>query len=126
MEILVSMIDNDPHMMRQYIFKQISAKNKPLTDTLIELLLNEQDLGVKAQIADAIKILLDPNQAQSMENLSKANEIGNMTNQTRRPMDDPITEKLFQNFYDESAKKLFKPLVELENRTSGEFIRQFF
>ncbi|KAK5066493.1 Platinum sensitivity protein, partial [Cryomyces antarcticus] len=54
-DVLVAMIDHDPLMMRSHVFKAISEREKPLTDTLIELLLVEVDLGVKAQMADAIK-----------------------------------------------------------------------
>ncbi|KAI9794139.1 MAG: Platinum sensitivity protein [Piccolia ochrophora] len=91
-DVLVAMIDHDPAMMRAFIFKQINDKVTPLTDTLIGLLLVEVDLGVKAQIADAIKVLLDP---QS---------------------NNPQVEGLGKNFYDESAKKLFKPLKDLASR----------
>ena len=56
---LVSMIDHDPHMIRHTLFRQIMGKQPPLTDTLIDLLLVEVDLGVKSQISDALKVLLD-------------------------------------------------------------------
>jgi protein phosphatase-4 regulatory subunit 3 len=58
-DVLVSMIDHDPQMIRQTIFRQMNENQTPLTDSLIDLLLVEADLGVKAQIADAIKVLLD-------------------------------------------------------------------
>ncbi|KAK6532849.1 Platinum sensitivity protein [Arthrobotrys megalospora] len=121
-EILVCMIDNDPLMMRNFIFKQIQEKTKPLTDTLIELLLSEQDMGVKSQVADAIKVLLDPNQVQPLEGIGKMSEMMNVVgNATRRPpgssAEDVHTEVFFTSFYDKSAKKLFKPLSDLEGRT---------
>ncbi|KAK6335928.1 Platinum sensitivity protein [Orbilia blumenaviensis] len=120
-EILVCMIDNDPLMMRNFIFKQIQDKTKPLTDTLIELLLSEQDMGVKSQVADAIKVLLDPNQVQPLEGIAKMSEMMNVVgNATRRPPgggEDGHTEVFYTSFYDKSAKKLFKPLSDLEGRT---------
>ncbi len=63
-DILVAMIDHDPAMVRAYIYKAINEKRTPLTETLIELLLVEVDLGVKAQAADAIKVLLEPQPPQ--------------------------------------------------------------
>ena len=54
-DVLVALIDHDAAMMRTTIYRQINEKQKPLTHTLIELLLGEQDLGVKAQIADAMR-----------------------------------------------------------------------
>ncbi|RVD82597.1 uncharacterized protein DFL_007019 [Arthrobotrys flagrans] len=119
-EILVCMIDNDPLMMRNFIFKQIQEETKPLTDTLIELLLSEQDMGVKSQVADAIKVLLDPNQVQPLEGIAKMSEMMNVVgNATRRPpgAEEGPTEVFFTSFYDRSAKKLFKPLSDLEGRT---------
>ncbi|KAF3909160.1 hypothetical protein ABW21_db0208795 [Orbilia brochopaga] len=116
-EILVCMLDNDSGMMRNFIFKQIQEKSKPLTDTLIELLLTEQDTGVKAQVADAIKVLLDPAQTQPMEGLGKVSELMNsMTAATRRPPEDTPNENFFASYYDKSAKKLFKPLLDLEGK----------
>lgn len=60
-DILLALIDHDALLVRSYLFKAVQDKTKPLTDTLIELLLVEVDLGVKAQMVDAIRILLDPN-----------------------------------------------------------------
>lgn len=106
-DVLVSMIDHDPRMIRTMIFRQISEKKPPLTDSLISLLLVEVDLGVKAQIADAIKVLLDPgiNQNSLQQN----------------PSSNPEHEMFLGNFYEQSAKQLFKPLVDLKNRNEMNF-----
>jgi len=117
-DILVSLIDHDALMVRSYIFKAIQEKTKPLTDTLIELLLIEVDLGVKAQMADAIKILLDPNaNSASIEALGRTNSdfLAKMRGQLPSI---PQTDSFIQNFYDESARKLFQPLKDLEGRES--------
>ncbi|KAF1925684.1 DUF625-domain-containing protein [Didymella exigua CBS 183.55] len=117
-DILVSLIDHDALMVRSYIFKAIQEKSKPLTDTLIELLLIEVDLGVKAQMADAIKILLDPNaNSASIEALGRTNSdfLAKMRGQLPSI---PQTDSFIQNFYDESARKLFQPLKELEGKES--------
>lgn len=116
-DVLVAMIDHDPAMMRAFIFRQINDKQKPLTDTLIELLLGEQDLGVKAQIADAIRVLLDPSTGPQIEGLGKASDI-TLRLHARTHSTDHETENFLKNFYDESAKKLFMPLSELSKRTS--------
>jgi protein phosphatase-4 regulatory subunit 3 len=118
-DILVSLIDHDALMVRSYIFKAIQEKSKPLTDTLIELLLIEVDLGVKAQMADAVKILLDPNaNSASIEALGRTNSdfLAKMRGQLPSI---PQTDSFIQNFYDESARKLFQPLKELEGRESS-------
>ncbi|KAI9706844.1 MAG: Platinum sensitivity protein [Bogoriella megaspora] len=115
-DVLVALIDHDPIMMRTHIFKAINEKAKPLTDTLIELLLVEVDLGVKAQMADAIKVLLDPNaNTASVDSLSRTNSefLAKLRSNSAA---QPQTETFIQNFYDESAKKLFQPLKDLEKR----------
>lgn len=136
-DILVAMIDHDPGMVRAYIYKAINENKTPLTETLIELLLVEVDLGVKAQAADAIKVLLEPqppqppqqpqqqpqqppSQAQSQESLAR--QTGEFLSKVRgvNPVVDPQTELFVQHFYDNSASKLFQPLKDLEKRETRE------
>lgn len=116
-DILVAMIDHDPSMVRAYVFKSITERQTPLTDTLIELLLVEDDIGVKAQAADAIKVLLEPQAPapppqeprQNGEYLSKLRA----TAQSNNPGDAFI-----HKYYEVSASKLFRPLKDLEKRKS--------
>lgn len=118
-DILVALIDHDALMMRSQIFKSVNEKTKPLTDTLIELLLVETDLGVKSQMADAIKVLLDPNaNTATVETLGRTNP--DFLTKMRNGPSGPQTESFIQNFYDESARKLFQPLKELEKRDTHE------
>jgi len=117
-DILVAMIDHDPAMVRAYIFKAISEGKTPLTDTLIELLLREADHGVKAQAADAIKVLLDPQSApQAQEHMRVVGS--DFLSKSRGTVHPNSRENLIQNFYDEAAKKLFQPLRDLEGRPSS-------
>lgn len=137
-DILVAMIDHDPAMVRSYIFKTISENRRPLTETLIELLLVETDLGVKAQAADAIKVLLEPqplppNQAQAQaqvqaqaqaqaqahaqDAMARQQNGGEFQSKLRAmPTTNIQTESFIQHFYEHSANKLFKPLKDLEKR----------
>ena len=116
-DILFAMIDHDPGMVRTHIFKSIGEKQTPLTDTLIELLLVEVDLGVKAQAADALKVLLEPPIAPPVQDgiLSANNEFL----MKMRPSPAPSQIDAFiQDFYAGSAHKLFQPLKNLETRKS--------
>lgn len=117
-DILVAMIDHDAGMVRSYIFKAIAEKKTPLTDTLIELLLVEVDLGVKAQASDAIKILLEQQQiAPPVQDVARAN--GEVLTKLRvNASANSQTENFIQNFFDGSANKLFQPLKDLERRKS--------
>jgi protein phosphatase-4 regulatory subunit 3 len=106
-DILISIIDHDPQMIRQTLYRQVHEKVTPLTDSLIDLLLVEVDLGVKSQISEALKVLLDPGpQGMQSEAFQKANEV------------------FLHEFYESSAPKLFKPLVDLEKRTDMNFTVQ--
>jgi protein phosphatase-4 regulatory subunit 3 len=121
-DILVSLIDHDPHMVRLQIFNAIKEKTTPLTDTLIELLLVEADLGVKSQMADAIKILLDPSTTQAQMDMMNRAQNGEFVQKQRGPGPHmtiaPQTDAFISNFYEDSAKRLFQPLKDLEHRPS--------
>jgi protein phosphatase-4 regulatory subunit 3 len=115
-DILINLIDHDSHLMRSQLFKAIHEKQKPLTDTLIELLLVEPDLGVKSQMAEAIKVLLDPvSNSQSVDAMTR-NNTDYMTRSRTNAAISQGADQFVQHFYDESVKKLFKPLMSLENR----------
>lgn len=116
-DVLVAMIDHDPAMMRAFIYRQINDKQKPLTHTLIELLLGEQDLGVKAQIADAIRVLLDHSQGTPLDSMGKGGDMAARIHARNNTMDSE-TEGFLKTFYEESANKLFAPLRGLEGRES--------
>lgn len=120
-DILVSMIDHDPQMIRHTIYRQLQEKQPPLTDTLIDLLLVEVDLGIKSQVSEALKVLLDPNpQGQHPENFGK--QAGGFAARIQPQVNaDPQQELFLTNFYEHSAVRLFKPLLELENRTDMTF-----
>ncbi|OJJ48256.1 hypothetical protein ASPZODRAFT_62311 [Penicilliopsis zonata CBS 506.65] len=112
-DILVALLDHDPVMMRGYMLKAVNEKKTPLTDTLIDLLHMETDLGVKNQLADAIKILLDP-QIPLQDTMGRA---GVEYFAKLRPS-NLLSDAFVQNHFDESAKRLFQPLKRLEGRSS--------
>ncbi|OJD18761.1 hypothetical protein AJ78_01232 [Emergomyces pasteurianus Ep9510] len=110
-DILVALLDHDPLMMRGYMLKAVNENKVPLTDTLIDLLHAETDLGVKNQLADAIKVLLDP-QVPIQDPMSRAGA----EFLTKMRAQNPLPETFVQNHFDESAKRLFAPLKQLESR----------
>ncbi|PLB53648.1 DUF625 domain protein [Aspergillus steynii IBT 23096] len=111
-DILVALLDHDPIMMRSYMLKAVNEKKTPLTDTLIDLLHTESDLGVKNQLADAVKVLLDP-QIPLPDAMGRA---GPEHYTKLRP--NILSDAFVQNHFDESARRLFQPLKRLENRAS--------
>jgi len=115
-DILVAFIDHDPAMMRTHIFRAINDKTKPLTETLVDLLLVEHDLGVKTQMADAIKVLLDPTSSStSLDMLGRTN--GEFMAKMRgNNVSGPQADAFIEHFYKNAAKRLFQPLKALEAR----------
>ena len=119
-DVLVAMIEHDPQMLRHTLYRQVQEKQRPLTDTLIDLLLVEVDLGIKSQISDIIKIMLDPTPLIPPEARAEFNIVG----QPRvRPQfnPDPQQELFLNNFYEHSAPRLFNPLLGLQNRPELKF-----
>nr|XP_036588314.1 suppressor of mek1 [Colletotrichum truncatum]KAF6799687.1 suppressor of mek1 [Colletotrichum truncatum] len=117
-DILVALIDHDPQLIRHTIYRQLQERQPPLTDSLIDLLLVEVDLGVKSQISDALKVLLDMPPQMSQEVFTKAN--GEYVNSVRRSGD--VQQDVYINsFYSTSATRLFKPLMDLYGRTDMKF-----
>lgn len=122
-DILVALIDHDPHMVRNHIFAALKEGHVPLTDILIELLLVEVDLGVKSQMADAIKILLDPSATPPGVEMNRggagnaeimAKQRSGMPGQPGTPQS--LGDAFVEKFYDVSAKRMFAPLKALESR----------
>ncbi|KAE8148582.1 protein putative to be [Aspergillus avenaceus] len=111
-DILVALLDHDPIMMRGYMLKAVNERKTPLTDTLIDLLHLESDLGVKNQLADAVKVLLDP-QIPLQDAMGRAGP-----EHYSKPRPNILSDAFVQNHFDESTKRLFKPLKRLENRAS--------
>ncbi|EPE02546.1 suppressor of mek1 [Ophiostoma piceae UAMH 11346] len=113
-EILVCMIDHDPQMMRQTIYRQIHEQQPQLTDTLVDLLHVEVDLGIKSQVCDALKVLLDFVPVQMpIEAINGQNKEALMA---RRTTMDPQQDVFLSHFYETSAVRLFKPLLDLEQQ----------
>lgn len=123
-DILISIIDHDPQMIRQTIYRQMHEDQPSLTESLIDLLLVEVDLGVKSQISEALKVLLDhgPTAAQVAESMKNNGEMPLRIRPGQGT--DPQQELFLTKFYEDSATKLFKPLMDLENRTDMGFPAQ--
>ncbi|KAM0432802.1 hypothetical protein ACHAPT_004504 [Fusarium lateritium] len=121
-DILISIIDHDPQMIRQTLYRQMHENQPPLTDSLIDLLLVEVDLGVKSQISEALKVLLDPGPAQMPNAESFAKTNGDFGGRPRPQGSlDPQQDIFLHRFYERSAPRLFKPLLDLEKRTDMKF-----
>jgi len=119
-DILVSMIDHDPQMIRHTIYRQIQDKHSPLTDTLIDLLLVEVDLGIRSQVSDALKVLLDPTPPVGPPEPRGDFIVGQPRGRVQQTI-DPQQDVFLNHFYENSAVRLFRPLIDLEKRVEIKF-----
>jgi protein phosphatase-4 regulatory subunit 3 len=120
-DILVSMIDHDPSLVRQTIYEQIQRQSPPLTDTLIGLLLVEVDLGIRSQLSEALKVLLEQCPPPSGQPQDARGEFAVGQNRVRAQTIDPQQDLFLTHFYEHSAARLFKPLLDLEQRAEMKF-----
>ena len=122
-DILVSMMDHDPTLVRHTIYDQMQKHSPLLTDALISRLLVESDLGIKSQISEVLKVLLEqcpPPAPQPQE--ARGGELMAQQNRLRAQAQIHPQQDLFlANFYDHSAVRLFKPLIDLEHRAEMKF-----
>jgi protein phosphatase-4 regulatory subunit 3 len=118
-DVLVSMIEHDAQMIRMTVYQQIIRKQPLLTDVLIELLLVEVDLGIKSQICDALRILLDSNPPQPQEGAGRGDT--DVTPRQQTAVLDPQQELMLVTFYGSSVRKLFRPLIELDKGCEKRF-----
>ena len=123
-EIFLTIIDHDAITMRNLIFKATTDKTKTMTETLVDLLLSEPDLGVKAQVADAIRILLEPNNSQGA--MERAGNAGDVNAVAKFKSSSQQNDQYLAAFFEGSAaKKLFLPLLELETRENCKWMCWF-
>ncbi|KTW28309.1 uncharacterized protein T551_02728 [Pneumocystis jirovecii RU7] len=105
-EILMAIIEYDPSLVRSFILDQVNINDKSLLDVLIDLLHYESDLGIKVQIYETIRVLMDPTSI-SLDSISKFD-----ISLQKSSVSD--TDKFLQLFYDKSAKFLFEPILKLD------------
>jgi len=107
-ELLMTMIEYDADSVRSHVMEQVEQKKKPLVTMLAELLHTEKDLGLKTQMAEAMRVLFDtgpdgtgPAAAQALAAASGH----------ARGKSDP--DKFLTWFYETDVDHLFSPLREL-------------
>lgn len=105
-EILMLIVDHDTASIRNFVLKEVkegkSEKSKTLLTALIGAFQSEQELGVKAQLAEAIRVLVLP-----------AGEVSaTETAASRVRADDPNADAFMQYFYDHCIHELLEPITK--------------
>lgn len=58
-DIVRSAIDHDANLVRTFVLEDVKSEFPSLLDAFVRLLRSEQDAGIKAQMTDMLKVLLD-------------------------------------------------------------------
>ncbi|ORY83878.1 component of IIS longevity pathway SMK-1-domain-containing protein [Protomyces lactucae-debilis] len=107
-DILMATIDHDPKLVRSYILEQHGQGETTLAETLIQLLISEQDLGIKAQMMEAVRLLTDPSAGPPTDAAGQPHK----PDMVLRRREDPETEKFLEVFYERHVQQLMSPLLE--------------
>ncbi|KAG0202668.1 Platinum sensitivity protein [Mortierella sp. GBA30] len=112
-EIFLSAMEHDPVLIRSHIVKQFDDKvPRQLMDIILDQFLAEEDMGIKLQFSEVIRVLLDTNTSQNENN-------GMPTALDAIPNLDPNADKFLELFYGSYIGKFVSPLLELsEGATS--------
>ncbi|GAA6033750.1 hypothetical protein JCM8097_004413 [Rhodosporidiobolus ruineniae] len=84
---------------------EAEKREKTMLGVLIEMFKREEDLGVRTQLAEALRVLVDV-----------AGEGGPLEAPPRMRQEDPEAEKFLQYFYDHCMLSLVQPLMDLPER----------
>lgn len=126
-DILTILLDYDAVIMRRFVLKSLDEETStPLTDTLINVLHTEPDLGVKMQLSDAIKGLLEPTMfvqdplGRPLTYLLTRSIYRPHNTQGTNPDDDDAPASaagiFMRRHFNQSLKKLFEPFQKLEEK----------
>lgn len=114
-EILLSAMEHDPNLVRSYIVKQSEDKDqRQLMDVLLDQMLVEDDVGIKLQYSEVLRVLLDTNPNQMDNGMQIVN------NATPH---DPDLDKFLDLFYLRFVEKLVSPMLELPEGNNFFFYR---
>ncbi|KAK0520198.1 Platinum sensitivity protein [Tilletia horrida] len=114
-EVLMTIIEYDANSVRLHILEQADQNTKPLMTVLVDLLHSEEDLGLKTQMAEAVRVLLETNSdgpgATLAAAAAAAQNAAAMGGRAPGPSSDP--DKFLTWLYDAEMEHLFSPLKEL-------------
>ncbi|EGF82434.1 hypothetical protein BATDEDRAFT_34430 [Batrachochytrium dendrobatidis JAM81] len=100
--ILHNILDHDPSLVRSFCLAQVEEGHRPLIDFVIEQFLNEPDSGLRSQISDCLRSILDTSGMDSVNNILV------------RSLGEANADNFQQLFYNSYCKVLFSPLTQLD------------
>lgn len=118
-DVVMIAIEHDPTVLRGTIMKQLEEGKKPLLSTLYESIHREQDLGLKLQFFECVRILLDPSTLAPVDGMNeRASHM--LAHIKYKPEDAHLSDKFVTTFYRNWAADLCIPIIALDENSKGE------
>ncbi|KAG9122367.1 Platinum sensitivity protein [Ceratobasidium sp. 392] len=112
-DILLSVMEYDPHGVRQNVLHHAEAGVRTLLEQLIATMGGTKDLALRSQITDAIRVLLEVQGAGSDMGLGDRPTAAAAAKAAMSRREDPATEKFLMFFYEQCIISLYKPILAL-------------
>lgn len=106
-EMLMVLVEYDPNSVRNYVLTQVGEKQGTLVTKTASLLHSSEDLGLKAQMAETLRILFDNSAEAAPPNATLAAAAA-----AARTKGEP--DKFLTWFYESDVDRVFAPLKRLQ------------
>lgn len=118
-DVVMIAIEHDPTVLRSTIVRQLEEQKTPLLTTLYESLHREQDLGLKLQFFECVRILLDPSTLAPVDGMNeRASHM--LAHIKYKPEDALASDRFVSTFYRHWAAELCIPIMALNEEEKDE------
>jgi protein phosphatase-4 regulatory subunit 3 len=114
-EILVNILEYEPSLLRSFILAQTKHGARPLTELLIERLVEEQELGMQMQFVEILRLLLDIARPDCSGSISISGVSGGSGKDESTSAAYAESTNFLHFFYNENFSLLVKPLRQLDS-----------
>ncbi|KAF8759834.1 hypothetical protein RHS01_01941 [Rhizoctonia solani] len=127
-DILLSVMEYDPHGVRQNILQHSEAGVRTLLEQMIATMGSTKDLALRSQISDALRVLLEVQGAGGDMSVGERSGVSAAAKAAMGRREDPATERFLQYFYEQCIISLYKPVLALpdftalQGRTPNQFV----
>ncbi|CAE6455844.1 unnamed protein product [Rhizoctonia solani] len=116
-DVLLSVMEYDPHGVRQSILHHSEAGVRTLLEQMIATMGSTKDLALRSQISDALRVLLEVQGAGGEMTVGERSAVSAAAKAAMGRREDPATERFLQYFYEQCIISLYKPILALPDFT---------
>ncbi|CAE6425554.1 unnamed protein product [Rhizoctonia solani] len=117
-DILLSVMEYDPHGVRQNILQHSDVGVRTLLEQMIATMGSTKDLALRSQISDALRVLLEVQGAGGDMSMGERSAVSAAAKAAMGRREDPATERFLQYFYEQCIISLYKPVLALPDFTA--------